>query len=197
MERLHRIAISISRIGALIGGGLLLLSAVVVGIDVVLRTFFSRSIGGSDELSGYALAIATAWGLSFALLDRAHIRVASLYEVVPLRVRAILDLISLAGFLAFMSLTAKYAWTSLAQSMSSNARSLSAISTPLAIPQAVWFAGFVFLLLVIVLLLIESGAAFLRGDLRGVVRLIGAKGVDEELDEEKTVRGNPASGAQI
>lgn len=197
MDGLHRVAVAISRGGALLSGGLLLLSAVVVGIDVLLRTFFSRSIGGADELSGYALAIATAWGLSFALLERAHIRVASLYELAQSRTRAVLDIISLIGFLVFMGLTAQYAWVTLAQSMTSRARSLSPLSTPIAIPQAIWFAGFVFLLLVLVLLLAEGIVAFARRDFSKVSRLLGAKGVSEEIDEERaSLSGTPEPGKE-
>lgn len=40
----------------------MLLAAVLIGIDVVIRKFFATSIGGADELAGYALAIGTSWG---------------------------------------------------------------------------------------------------------------------------------------
>jgi len=185
MDALHRLALTIARTGALAGGGLLLLAAVVIGVDVLLRLIFSKSIGGADELSGYALAISTAWGLSFALLHRAHIRIDSLYELCPARWRAILDLLSLLGFILFMGLITQYAWGVLAQSITSNARSISALSTPIAIPQAIWFAGLVFLMIVLVLLLAEAVMAYLRGDLRKLARLIGSKAVAEEIEEEK------------
>ena len=81
MRRLHRLAEAVARAGALAGGLLLLVAAIIIGVDIVLRYTVSRSIGGADELSGYALAIATAWGLSFALVHRAHIRIDSLYVV--------------------------------------------------------------------------------------------------------------------
>ena len=69
--------------GLWFGGALVLLAAVLIGIDVLMRKFFDRSIGGADELAGYALAIGTAWGLRAALLDRAHIRIDSLYVLFP------------------------------------------------------------------------------------------------------------------
>ena len=49
--------------GLWFGGALVLLAAVLIGIDVLMRKFLARSIGGADELAGYALAIGTAWGL--------------------------------------------------------------------------------------------------------------------------------------
>ena len=60
--------------GLWFGGALILLAAVLIGIDVLMRKFLDRSIGGADELAGYALAIGTAWGLGAALLDRSRYR---------------------------------------------------------------------------------------------------------------------------
>jgi TRAP-type C4-dicarboxylate transport system permease small subunit len=184
MLRLHRLALAISRAGAMAGGALLLAAAIVIGVDVLLRSAFSRSIGGADELSGYALAIATAWGLSFALLHRAHIRIDSLYGRFPAAVRAGLDIFSLLGFLLFAGLITWRAWGVLRQSISSDTHSISALSTPLAVPQALWLAGLVFLAVTLLLLLVASLAAAIRGDLRTVARLIGSKAVVEEVQEE-------------
>jgi TRAP-type C4-dicarboxylate transport system permease small subunit len=184
VRRLHRLAESIASAGALVGGILLLVAAIIIGIDILMRFAFARSIGGADELSGYALAIATAWGLSFTLVHRAHIRIDSLYELFPAWVRAALDVLSLVAFLLFMGLTTWSAWGVLAQSGTSSARSISALATPLVVPQAAWFAGFVFLMLVLLLLLVEAVSAWAKGDLLAVARLIGSKAVTEEVQEE-------------
>jgi len=59
-------------------------AAVLIGIDVLMRKFLARSDRpGPTSLAGYSLAIGTAWGLGAALLDRAHIRIDSLYRAVP------------------------------------------------------------------------------------------------------------------
>ncbi|MEO6363130.1 MAG: TRAP transporter small permease, partial [Caldimonas sp.] len=56
---------------AAIGGGLLILAAaVLVSVDVILRKLFSVTLGGADELSGYALAIGSTWSFAFVLLHR-------------------------------------------------------------------------------------------------------------------------------
>lgn len=184
MESLHRLALAVSRAGAIAGGALLLAAATIIGIDVVLRVAFTRTIGGADELSGYALAIASAWGFSFALLHRAHIRIDSLYELWPRTLRAWVDLLCLALTALFMALVTYRAWGVLAQSITSNARSISALSTPLVIPQAFWVAGLVFFMLVLALLILQVGLALLRGDLNQVFRLAGSKAVTEEIQEE-------------
>jgi len=184
MDGLLRLAMAVSRIGAIAGGALLLGAALIIGIDVVLRYSFNLTIGGADELSGYALAIASAWGFSHALLHRSHIRVDSFHEQLPSRIRAILDLLAMAGLLGFMALVTWWGWGVLTQSIASNARSISALSTPLAVPQALWVAGLMFLLVIAGVLLIAGGAAYVRGDLARVARLIGPKAAQEEVDEE-------------
>jgi hypothetical protein len=82
--------------GLWFGGALILLAAALIGIDVLMRKFLNRSIGGADELAGYALAIGTAWGLGAALIDRAHIRIDSLYVLFPRKLRLLLDLAALS-----------------------------------------------------------------------------------------------------
>src|SRR6185436_12921876 len=90
--------------GLWFGGALILLAAVLIGIDVLMRKFLTASIGGADELAGYALAIGTAWGLGAALIDRAHIRIDSLYVLFPRRLRLLLDLAALILFVSFFGL---------------------------------------------------------------------------------------------
>src|SRR5437868_7265634 len=104
MGRLQAIAEGISRVGAIVGGAMLLLASIVICIDITLRYTLSRTLGGADELSGYALAIASAWGLSAALLTRSHIRIDTIYVRVRPKLRAALDLLSLAGLMFFFSL---------------------------------------------------------------------------------------------
>jgi TRAP-type C4-dicarboxylate transport system permease small subunit len=197
VHALHQAAFAIARLGARIGGALLLLAAIIIGIDVVLRAFFARTIGGADELSGYALALSSAWGIAFALLHRAHIRIDSFYELCPRSLRAALDVLSLLGFIAFIGLTTWHAWGVLAQSIASDARSISALSTPLVLPQAIWVAGFIFVTVVAGLLLVEAALAWSRGDLRGVFGLIGSKAVSEEVQQEKVEQLVAASARQV
>src|ERR1041384_133911 len=102
--------------GLWFGGALVLLAAVLIGIDVLMRKFLARSIGGADELAGYALAIGTTWGLGAALLDRAHIRIDSLYVLFPQKLRLALDLLALILLVGFFGLIAWHGWGVVAHS---------------------------------------------------------------------------------
>jgi TRAP-type C4-dicarboxylate transport system permease small subunit len=184
MQRLQRIAEGISRLGAIAGGALLLIAAFIICIDITLRYTIAKTLGGADELSGYALAIASAWGFSAALLTRSHIRIDTVYVRVRSSIRALLDLLSLVTFAAFFALITWHAWGVLRQSYISNSRSLSEIEAPLIVPQSLWFAGLVFSVMVALLLLARSLHACVSGDLSKLFELIGSKSAVAEAEEE-------------
>ena len=174
----------LSQWGLWFGGALVLLAAVLIGIDVILRVGFNRSIGGADELSGYALAIGTVWSLGAALLDRAHIRIDSLYMFFPTPLRLALDLFGLVLFIAFFALVTWHGLGVLQQSVQVGSRSQSALETPLFIPQTLWIAGLVAFLLTGLVLLTHALRLALRGDASAMAKAIGTKSAEEEVEEE-------------
>jgi TRAP-type C4-dicarboxylate transport system permease small subunit len=185
MKRLQSAAEGISRVGAIIGGALLLVASVLICIDITLRYTMSITLGGADELSGYALAISSAWGFSSALLSRSHIRIDTVYvRIKSISARALLDLISLATLLGFFGMVTWYAWGVVKQSWDSSSRSLSAIEMPLIIPQGLWFAGLLFFVALSTLLLVRGLLAFLSGNYAGLFALIGSKSALAEAEEE-------------
>jgi TRAP-type C4-dicarboxylate transport system permease small subunit len=185
MNRLQAAAEGISRIGAIIGGAMLLVASVLICIDITLRYTMSVTLGGADEISGYALAISSAWGFSAALLSRSHIRIDTVYvRLKSIKVRALLDLISLATLMGFFGMVTWYAWGVVKQSWVSDSHSLSAIEAPLVIPQGLWFAGLLFFVFLCALLLVRGLLAFMAGDYPGLFALIGSKSALAEAEEE-------------
>jgi len=170
--------------GLWFGGALVLLAAVLIGIDVLMRKFFARSIGGADELAGYSLAIGTAWGLGAALLDRAHIRIDSLYVLFPQKLRLALDLLALVLLVGFFALTLWHGLGVLSQSWISNSHSQSALETPTVIPLALWIAGLAAFVVVGVLLLLQAVRLMAARDLRGAAQLISTRSAEEEVEDE-------------
>lgn len=164
---------------------MLLVASILICIDITLRYTVSLTLGGADELSGYALAISSAWGFSSALLSRSHIRIDTVYvRIKSIRVRALLDIISLSILLFFFGMVTWYAWGVVRQSWVSNSHSLSAIEAPLVIPQGLWFAGLAFFVALCVLLLVRSLLAFFAGDFAALFALIGSKSALAEAEEE-------------
>jgi TRAP-type C4-dicarboxylate transport system permease small subunit len=170
--------------GLWFGGALILAAALLIGVDVVLRKFLVRSIGGADELAGYALAIGSAWGFGAALLDRAHIRIDSLYLLFPSWLRVALDLAGLLLLSGFFSLVAWHGSGVVMQSWTSGSRSQSDLQVPTVIPQLIWVAGLALFVLVGLVLLIDALAKLRAGNLGGVTRAIGTRSAEEEVAEE-------------
>jgi TRAP-type C4-dicarboxylate transport system permease small subunit len=170
--------------GLWFGGALVLLAAVLIGIDVLMRKFLDRSIGGADELAGYSLAIGTTWGLGAALLDRAHIRIDSLYVLFPQKLRLVLDTLAIILFVGFFALTLWHGLGVVSQSWTSASRSQSALETPTVIPQILWIAGLTAFVVVSVVLLVQALRLGAAGDLRGMAKLISTRSAEEEVEDE-------------
>ena len=184
MDRLLEYARLLSRMGAWFGGVLLIVAAFIIGIDVVIRKLFSATIGGADELSGYALAIGSAWSFAFALTERAHVRIDSLYVTLPARLCAVLDILALTIFLAFLAMVTWFGYGVLLNTIEFDAHSMSPIATPLIYPQGLWVAGLTLFVAIALLLLTRAVIAFVTGDIATVARLIGSRSVSQEIEQE-------------
>jgi TRAP-type C4-dicarboxylate transport system permease small subunit len=184
MERSLSLMRSISRWGLWFGGALVLLAALLIGVDVILRKFFTTSIGGADELAGYALAIGTAWGLAATLLERAHIRIDTLYMLFPRVYRIVLDLFGLALFIFFFAMVAWHGSGVVMQSWASGSRSQSALQIPTVIPQLIWIIGLLLFVLVGVTLFLDALVKLKTGDRAGIGRTIGIRSAEEDVEEE-------------
>jgi len=197
MDAAIALAGRLSRFGLWFGGALILAAAVLIGIDVTLRKLFNASIGGADELAGYALALGTAWSFAAALLDRAHIRIDSLYVMFPRWLRLALDLAGIALFLAFFGLVARHGWNVIEQSWVSGSRSQSALQTPTVLPQSIWFAGLAFFVAIGVLLLARAIERIARGRAAEAEQAISTRSAVEDLEEEiRDLRERSAHGAK-
>ena len=174
----------LGRFGLLFGGALVLLAAVLIGIDVLLRKFFQTSIGGADELAGYALAIGTSWALGAALLDRAHIRIDSLYGHFPRGLRLGLDFVGLALFVGFFGMIGWRGWPVVEQSWVSSSRSHTALATPTVIPQFVWVLGLAMLVLLGWALFVHAFLLIARGQTGAAAKMISTRSAAEEAEEE-------------
>ena len=82
----------LNRLIAILVGILLLACTAFVLLDIVMRQMGS-SLGGTDEISGYVMAIATAWGMGFTLIELGHVRIDLLRSRVASRGRALFDLV--------------------------------------------------------------------------------------------------------
>jgi TRAP-type C4-dicarboxylate transport system permease small subunit len=190
MQRLQAFLEQMSRVTVYVGGALLLLSALMVSVEVVMRKVFLQSLQGADEFSGYVLAVTVTWAFSYALYRRAHIRIDALYVHLPYRVCCVLDVVALLSLAIFFSIMAWLSVEVLLESIRLNAQANTVRRTPLWIPQSIWVAGLIFFVINIYVLLIRSASMLFRGQFEQVRALAGAPSVTEEIEEELHLRSH-------
>lgn len=178
----------IARASAWVGGITLLACALLISLDLILRKTIGLSMGGADEIAGYVLAIVSSWAFPIALLRRSHIRVDILYSRLPLKPRIGLDLLALAGMAVFVGALLWHSGQVLLDSIHYRSVSTTPLQVPLWIPQSLWFAGYLFFAVTILVLAWASLAQMRQQRLAAVSALIGIHSVEEEIREE--VPGN-------
>jgi len=184
LDKMEQSLRSVSRLGVWCGGLMMLAATLIIGAEVVLRKIFLLSLGGADEMASYALAIGTVWALSFALIERAHIRVDAVYARLPKRLGAAFDILALVSVLAFTSVLTWFAAHVFLTSWNFDATANTPIGTPLWIPQGLWVLGLVVFVLTTTVLILRTTVAFLAGDIDTVTSIAGTKSIEGELGEE-------------
>lgn len=164
---------------AYIAGALFVVLSFYLTIDVVGRKFFHLSTAVSDEYGGYALAVGL-WALAHTLRRGGHVRIDVLLPYLPRSVRAILDYGALAFMALFASVVALYAWRLAIDSLTTDARAMSFLRTPLFAPQALMALGFTVLSLeAIAILLVGIAESVHLGRFAALVIQEGGRGVSE------------------
>lgn len=182
--KVERTVFGLSTLMARIAGFAILAMAILIFVEVVARKLFRTSLLGADELSGYVLAISVSWGISLALVRKAHVRIDVLYALFPRRIGALLDILAILALLAFCCLTAWYATKLLMINANVGAVSNTSMEVPLVIPQSIWVAGFWIFNAICVVMSALLIKAYFRGDMERIQSLAGIRGVEEEALKE-------------
>ena len=182
--RLHAWLERISRVAVWVGGAALLLCAFMVSGDVIMRKLFSMTMSGSDEITGYAFAAATAWAYSYCLLHRSHIRIDALYGVLPIWLRSLLDALGLALLLFYMAYLTNKAVDVFLTSWEHDSVSITTLSVPQWIPQLLWLSGLCWFVITLTFLLVYVLVSLVLGDVTTVQNVAGAMSAKKIIDEE-------------
>jgi TRAP-type C4-dicarboxylate transport system permease small subunit len=169
---------------ALACGAMLIASAIYVSADLIARKVLNLSFVGANEISGYVLAVSTAWAFSYALLKRSHIRIDVFYQYLPRRSRAAIDVLAVAALAGFAAIFVWYANRYFLQVWGRGTRSITSLALPLWIPMLAWYAGWIVFLVISVYLTLVSARAWLRGELAAVQDRVGSISEEEEVDLE-------------
>lgn len=166
------------------GGGLMFVAALMIALDVVLRKVFSVTLGGADELAGYAMAIGCTWSFSYVLLRRGNVRVDALYNLLPAPLCVVLDLLAVVALGGFAVVLAWYGYDVFMTSWELGSRSNSALKAPLWLPQGLWWLGLAQLFLTACVLFVRALALLLARRTAEFKALLGAKTIEEEAAAE-------------
>jgi TRAP-type C4-dicarboxylate transport system permease small subunit len=140
---------------AYLSGATLLLLAAFMTFDVLGRRFGGPYSRATDEISGYAMVLITSWALGYALSGGRHIRIDVMLHWFPKSLRRVLDYAGLALFALFAGILAWNSWSLAAESWAMDARSMT-LQARSAYPQAVMAAGFSFLCLQCLVMLLAA-----------------------------------------
>jgi len=190
MELAWRAVAAVGRVAVWLGGAMLLAAAAIVSAEVLLRkglgTLFGSNFvfSGSDEISAYLFAVGTSWSMTHALVTRGHVRIDALYGYFPKRVQVLMDLLALVVLGIFLAAVLERSWDAAITSYIEQIRSNTPLRVPLAWAQLPWFAGFALFGLALVLAMLRTISALLRGDYATAATTSGAITQDEEIKSE-------------
>ena len=178
-----------------ISGAALMISAIIVTVDVLFRKFVGWTMSGSDEVTSYVFAASTTWAYSYCLLHRANIRIDAVYNLLPLFVRNLLDLLGVFLLLFYMSVLTDRAFITLELSLINDSVSNTTLTTPLWIPQLAWLSGLVMFIITLVFVGVYAAMAMIKGDSATVTEVAGILSIEEEIEEE--TRGTEADKGKM
>lgn len=194
MEALDRGIGLLCEKAALVCGALLIASAIFVSTDLIARKLLNFSFVGANEISGYVLAVSSAWAFSYAVLKRSHIRIDVFYRYLPHRWQAAVDVLAIAALAVFAAVFVWYANRYFLQVWERGTRSITSLALPLWIPMLGWYVGWVVFLLVSVYLTVVSAWAYYRGEFAVVQARVGPISEEEEAELELDPDAKLATG---
>jgi TRAP-type mannitol/chloroaromatic compound transport system permease small subunit len=163
---------------ALLTGVMLMACAIFVLADILLRQVGS-SFGGTDEISGYVMAIATSWGMAFTLLELGHVRIDILRGRAGKLGRALFDLLAMLALTGTVTLVAYKCWPVVERSLANSSRANTPLETPLALVQIPWFAGWIWFAAMAWLTFIVAALLVVKGRFEDAQATIGCFGEDQ------------------
>lgn len=162
-------------------GWMFFVCAAFIAFDVLARNFLGFSSRSTTEVTGYMLAFGVSWGLAHTLYERGHVRVDILINRMPAGWRRYLHLLALL-LLAVFAAYATYGAINLAyESYEFRATDMSALRTPLVLPQSLFAFGLGMLLVASLQLLVESLLLVLRGE--SIDSLLSSRTYEDEAAE--------------
>lgn len=173
LRRLNRV------VAILVGIGLLSVAGFVV-LDIIMRQL-GEGFGGSEEVAGYAMALATAWGMSYTLLELGHVRIDLIRTRTGGLSKALFDVFAMVMMSGVVVMIAIKAWPVIERAWLNGSRSNTVLETPLIWVQAPWFAGWVWFAVMSCLVTLCALSLVLKGRATETEPFVGAFAEQDSL----------------
>lgn len=166
-------------VALLVGLGLLACAGFVL-LDIVMRQI-GTSLGGTEEIAGYAMAIATSWGMGYTLLELGHVRIDLLRSRMQSFGRALFDVFAMVVMSGVVVTIAIKAWPVVERSLVNGSRANTPLETPLALVQVPWFAGWVWFAVMSCLVTLAALSLIVKGRAAETEPMVGAFAEQDQL----------------
>ncbi|MCG6659169.1 TRAP transporter small permease [Halomonas campisalis] len=172
------------RIFSIIFGVIFFSLSFAVSLETLTRRLFNISLGGIDELSGYAVAVAAGLAFSVTLIQRAHIRIDIITSRLSATTQARLNWLASVSMAVLGVFCIWLAYGVIGDTIAYGSRAPTVWATPLVYPQAPWFLALLTFCLLSVFFAVRATRLLLRRDTEALNRDFGPRGAKEELQEE-------------
>lgn len=161
----------------------------LITLDVLGRMITGGTVVESFEIGGYCFAAACTWSLAYALTSKANIRVDLIQVRLPRRLAILLDIAAMASTLAVALMLAWFCYGTFRESLRLNAKSVSILQVPMALPQGIWLLGVILFAGVAAVLTLRALILLLRGRFDAIDALIGNPKIEEEIEHAGRPKG--------
>jgi TRAP-type C4-dicarboxylate transport system permease small subunit len=173
-----------SRPLAVLGGWFVLGLSFLIGVEVVGRKSVALAIQGSDEIGGYVMAVSAAFGFSYALAKRGHIRLNLVLPHMPAGFQVFANMVAYVILAAFSYLMLWQMADMLLESLRLKAVAPTPLQTPLALPQFLCVLGLGYFAAHTTVYVLEGIRRVASGDVAGYNRLFGVETAQQEAESE-------------
>jgi TRAP-type C4-dicarboxylate transport system permease small subunit len=175
---------TVSRLAAIVFGVMMMALSFAVAAETILRKFFSYSLGGVDELGGYAVAIAAPLAFLVAAIDQAHIRINVLHARMPRRARALLNVVATVSLALLALFLLYFTFRTVEDTLAYRSIAQTPWATPLIIPQSVWLVAMATFAIGMLAIAGHAVRLLLAGNWQALDRRFGPGSAEDELEAE-------------
>lgn len=174
----------LSYIAAIVFGAMMLVLSALVAVETIVRKALGISIGGVDELSGYAIAVGAPLAFTVALIEQAHIRINLLHMHMPGRVQAVLNLVAALLLAALAIYLFVFTVRTVQETRLYGSIAQTPWATPLIYPQVLWLVSMGVFALTSVVVAARAARLALGINWERLQRDFGPETVEDELEAE-------------